>query len=139
MKICSKCKQEKNEIEFNKNAVRKDGLQSFCRVCDNERKRKYYAQNPTRFFKYNDKRTQRLREEVQKYKTEKGCAHCGERDFRCLDFHHSDANLKVAEVSFLMRYRGEAAVWEEITKCEVVCANCHRKHHYDQIILERQS
>ena len=34
MKICYKCKGEKDESEFNKKKSRKDGLQSFCKSCE---------------------------------------------------------------------------------------------------------
>ena len=54
------------------------------------------------------------------------CVDCGERDPLVLDFdHRSD---KIAEVSVLV---GRGADWttiaEEIAKCEVRCANCHRR------------
>ena len=33
MKVCSKCKVEKEEGEFNKNRARKDGLSHWCKAC----------------------------------------------------------------------------------------------------------
>ena len=33
MKLCHKCKEEKQETEFFKNRVRKDGLANYCKTC----------------------------------------------------------------------------------------------------------
>ena len=33
MKTCSKCKIEKDEAEFSKNASKKDGLDYRCKLC----------------------------------------------------------------------------------------------------------
>ena len=46
MKICSKCKIEKDESEFNKEKTRKDGLGIYCRICARERNAKYRNENP---------------------------------------------------------------------------------------------
>jgi hypothetical protein len=35
MKICSKCKIKKNELEFSKNRSQKDGLNNYCKICYN--------------------------------------------------------------------------------------------------------
>jgi len=42
MKICSKCKQEKDESEFQKCKKAKDGLQYSCRECRKISCKKYY-------------------------------------------------------------------------------------------------
>jgi hypothetical protein len=59
-----------------------------------------------------------------------GCTRCGEKDLRCLDLHHLDAGEKEFGVSEAVQ-RGwtPARVAEEIAKCIVLCANCHRKEH----------
>lgn len=59
---------------------------------------------------------------------------CGEGRWECLDFHHPDPKNKKASVNHLMksRYRIEV-ILEEIEKCEVVCANCHRIIHKGNI------
>jgi superfamily II helicase len=42
-KTCSKCKQEKDISQFNKNKRNKDGFQYFCKKCKLEQDRKYYV------------------------------------------------------------------------------------------------
>lgn len=41
MKICYKCKIEKQLIDFNKNKCSKDGLHSYCRACCKDYNKKY--------------------------------------------------------------------------------------------------
>jgi hypothetical protein len=45
MKICSKCKIEKDLSCFSKNKWQRDGLSHYCKVCKQEAKRKDYAKN----------------------------------------------------------------------------------------------
>jgi len=54
------------------------------------------------------------------------CADCGESDIVVLEFDHQ--RDKVADVSLLARdgYSLDK-IKREIDKCEVVCANCHRR------------
>lgn len=48
MKICLKCKVEKEETEFNKNKYKKDGLQNYCKVCQNILGRAWREANPNK-------------------------------------------------------------------------------------------
>jgi 5-methylcytosine-specific restriction endonuclease McrA len=54
------------------------------------------------------------------------CLDCGERDTVVLEFDH--VGPKRAEVSTLVR-RGvlEPVLLAEMARCEIVCANCHRR------------
>lgn len=65
---------------------------------------------------------------VNEYKYNKGCAVCGEREPTCLDFHHIDPSKKELENGALMKC-SFSRIQEEISKCIVLCANCHRKEH----------
>lgn len=57
-----------------------------------------------------------------------GCVTCGERNPVCLDFHHLDPATKKDNVGALGGC-GDQKRLDEIVKCVVVCANCHRKAH----------
>lgn len=58
------------------------------------------------------------------------CVDCGETNKVVLDFDHFDGQ-KTINISHEL-YRGLTVeqLREEITHCEVRCANCHRKRHY---------
>ncbi len=72
---------------------------------------------------------EKLRKEWRDYKSTLACVVCGENEPSALDFHHvvrDPSNRKLYE---LLRNGAYAAAYEEVKKCEVLCANCHRKHH----------
>lgn len=56
-----------------------------------------------------------------------GCTDCGYRDHpAALEFDHLPGRAKVGEVGQLARSAAWEVVLEEIKKCQIVCANCHR-------------
>ena len=57
-----------------------------------------------------------------------GCSICGERDHRCLEFHHINPTDKKAEVVRLISWSRQRLL-EEINRCAVLCCNCHLKVH----------
>lgn len=46
MKICTKCKQEKELTEFPKDKTKKDGYDVYCKICKCERIKQIYYKNP---------------------------------------------------------------------------------------------
>lgn len=63
---------------------------------------------------------------VQAYKLERGCADCGyDKHPAALDFDHLPGSVKVRDIKS-GQHLGWVALQEEVKKCEVVCANCHR-------------
>lgn len=134
MKKCSKCKETKELSSFNKHSARKDGLQTFCRDCERMRKKKYYQEHPEKFLKYNQKKRQRAKTWLNGYKASHPCVVCGESCIPCLDFHH--IHDKVSGIgAILCEQRSIPKLAEEIKKCVVLCANCHRKLHAGLIQL----
>jgi len=60
-----------------------------------------------------------------------GCKRCEEENPHCLDFHHLHKEEKTRSVSQLINYEvSKEELQKEINKCEILCANCHRIHHY---------
>lgn len=65
---------------------------------------------------------------VRQYKLDKGCADCGYNEYAvALDFDHVRGE-KLFNLARLSANRGVSwqRIFDEIAKCEVVCANCHR-------------
>ena len=60
---------------------------------------------------------------------------CGESDPIALDFHHRNPEEKEFNIGqALTRRVSLVKLLEEVAKCDVMCANCHRKLHRDQKI-----
>ena len=62
------------------------------------------------------------------------CNRCGENHPGCLVFHHRDPKQKEISVAVAVRRGwGRQRILREITKCEVLCVNCHMKHHAEEL------
>ena len=57
------------------------------------------------------------------------CIDCGETDPLVLEFDHVSDD-KSFEVARAMSDKSWSTILDEIAKCEVVCANCHRRRTY---------
>lgn len=63
------------------------------------------------------------------YLSDKACLNCGEDDIIVLDFDHLpefEKKFDIAKAVSTMCLSWKK-ILEEINKCEIVCANCHRK------------
>ncbi len=66
-----------------------------------------------------------------------GCGKCVENNPACLDWHHTDPSTKLFSIATGMtRGYGAAKMEEEIAKCVLLCANCHRKEHAAEVLSE---
>lgn len=85
-------------------------------------------------------RRARHRAWVYEYKHERGCTRCDEDDPRCLDFYHLNEDEKEMAVGKMVSFGySKERIEREIKKCLVLCANCHRKEHYDSRCLAHLS
>lgn len=129
-KICCSCRQEKNIVDFGKASNKKDGLQSACKVCKNKKHKQYYINNKEKFINSHRLRRKQTREAFLKYKKTLKCENCGfDKSPYALDFHHNNGLKKenvgtLAGSGFSMKI-----IMEEVKKCIVLCANCHRILH----------
>lgn len=75
-------------------------------------------------------RRARIRNWLNERKADAGCHRCGEADAACLDFHHRKTDGKAGNICDLVtRGWSRERLREELAKCVVLCANCHRETH----------
>jgi len=132
MKICSKCQHPKDEAtDFNKKKGTPDGLQYICKECDKKRAKKQYHGNKEHYKALCAERKKRYIEELNvfliDYLKKHPCVDCGESDIRCLDFDHVRGKKLKNMSSMKMHANSLDNLKLEIAKCDVRCANCHRK------------
>lgn len=138
MKKCSICKIEKPRSEFNWKSKSCGKKHSACRICENKSKREKYATSKSTRKYYRDKAARRRRERQDKIvswlnEQDLQCERCGASHPAVIVFHHRDPAQKKYNVAHI---KGGAVSFEafinEVEKCNVLCANCHRIHHYNE-------
>ena len=130
MKRCTKCKEEKALEFFNKNKGKKDGLQTMCKDCSRSRSKKYYKDNHAKQIVEVGKRKKKVIAENRRILYEhylaNPCIDCGETDVYALELDHTrDKDLAVSQA--VGRGWSKERLLDEIAKCVVRCASCHRK------------
>lgn len=127
-KVCYKCNSEKNTSDFTKDKSRADGLHIMCKQCKRERD-KHHHDTTYREKRLNLYKQRRLViDDVITEAKKSGCVCCGETFAGCLEFHHTDPTIKEFQIAG-GRNRNPETVKQEISKCIVVCSNCHKKIH----------
>ena len=130
-KRCSTCRVWKRLEEFHRRTKAADGRQSVCRECNIAAQIRFHADHPELCRERISKRARRVLDErrtlLLHYLWSHPCVDCGEPDAVVLDFDHV-RGPKVANVSTLVfALKPWSVIQAEIAKCEVVCANCHRR------------
>lgn len=130
-KVCSMCRVWKALDEFHLKRASRDGRQSRCRACNIAAQIRFHADHPELCRDRISKRSLRLRDRnrtlLLAYLLDHPCIDCGEPDPVVLEFDHV-RGTKAANVSMLVfGLKRWETILEEIAKCEVVCANCHRR------------
>ncbi len=75
----------------------------------------------------------KVRGKLLEFLSSKACIDCGENDPVVLEFDHKSSSRKFKQISNMLsgHYSWESLL-KEIKKCEVRCANCHRRKTYVQ-------
>lgn len=111
-KRCSDCREIKLRVEYYKNCRQSDGLETRCKGCNVLRKKAKIA-----YFK----------SLVVEHLLKNPCIDCGERDIVVLDFDHVTGEKDMSISDMIKSVRSVERFKNEILKCAVRCANCHRK------------
>ena len=92
--------------------------------------KKWYKKNKLRVIEKNKSRTEEQRKWFINFKSQLKCELCSESHPATLDFHHKDPKEKEIGICVAMtRGWSRDRILKEISKCSVLCSNCHRKIH----------
>ncbi len=129
MLTCRKCNLSKPESEF---SIRAGKYTADCLSCKRAYNRANYHSRSSdaklaRLAQISSRRKS-IRKMLWQYKCTQQCIVCGENDPIVLDFDHLDRADKKDEICDMVK---AGTSWEnilkEIAKCQVLCANCHRR------------
>jgi hypothetical protein len=130
IRACRVCGNTKSLSEFPFRSVQRQTRQWICLLCQREYTKAWYGRNRRRQIANaqirRDGFARELRRRVLEYLRTHPCVDCGETNPNVLDFDHlRDKRANVSELAH------RAVSWNlllaEIEKCEVRCANCHRR------------
>jgi hypothetical protein len=124
---CAKCRVFKSLELFARK--RSNDYQPYCRTCQAEYKKEHYRKNKQRYVEGARRRRDRLIEVLRTAKT-KPCADCGRSyPYYVMDFDHRDGEKKAGGIPQLIAAGlvSQKGLLDEIAKCDIVCANCHRE------------
>ena len=101
--------------------------------------RAYYQRNRERLIQQQAEKNRRFAEKRRQwliaYKNGLKCVRCGESHPATLIFHHKNPSGKsfaIGDSSVTLKVSLKRLL-AEISKCEVLCANCHAKEHWSYL------
>ena len=81
---------------------------------------------------YNSEKLQARRAFVNEYKLSRGCKVCGYKEHPvALELNHIDPQTKTFSIARQLASISMENLVKELEKCEVMCANCHQIHTYE--------
>jgi len=103
------------------------------KVGKRKREKEWYQHNKENILELRRQKQQEIIRWYRQYKTTIKCIRCGENEPACLHLHHrnkADKKKNIAHYVFhassLEKFLGE------LSKCDVLCANCHRLEHWQE-------
>ena len=92
--------------------------------------RKWYYNNKQQAISNTRRRIKDLKFWWQDYKSDLTCSKCPENHPACIEFHHRSNNKEMSLSNAIKNGWSKDKILEEVAKCDVLCANCHRKEHW---------
>lgn len=129
MRRCGRCGEGKPVEDFAWRRKTRGQRDNYCRPCRAAYKQEHYRANRRRYIEQAGLRKRAAvaerTEYLVAYLRRHPCVDCGEADPVVLEFDHlRDKKFSISEG---IQGRNWQSVLDEIAKCEVVCANCHRR------------
>lgn len=127
IKICTECKLEKLVNQFD---IKRGKPRSNCKACVSKYTKQHYIRNREYYLKKATVNRRLARAKLRKflfeYYTGHPCVDCAESDPVVLEFDHLKDKYKGIAI-MVNRALSLERIKLEIAKCEVVCANCHKR------------
>lgn len=130
MKSCSRCLSTKDISEFRLKSRDSGSLQPWCASCRTLYDKERWAKPDVRDAKYAEQKAIQDRNAlfVYNYLIAHPCIRCDESDPVVLEFDHRDRSIKKHNISQMITSGFSIkSIAAEIEKCDVLCANCHRR------------
>ena len=131
MKCCAKCQKNKPLSEFAFKNKRKGWLVSYCKECNRSYQRDHYKNHRldyhTKRKEWRAKFRTEIRKKIIEYFLAHPCVDCGEKDYAVLEFDHVRGEKKSNVASLIGNDTSWLVIKQEIDKCEIRCANCHKR------------
>lgn len=131
MRHCSACETDKSDEDFSWRNRAKQIRQNRCRVCYASYQKTHYSNNKEKYVakarRWNATNELDNKKLLLAYLQEHPCVDCGEPDFEVLEFDHREPGLKEFSVCNRLATYTWTTLKREIDKCDVRCANCHRR------------
>lgn len=131
-KVNKYCKHCSNKLTIENTSK---AYKSLCKTCYSQYMKQYYIKNPDKYnrhkdelVKNNDKAWMEKTNSVMLLRMSHGCIDCGELDPIVLEFDHRNPSTKKYKISDIRKTKVKIEDFiSELEKCDVVCANCHRR------------
>lgn len=130
MKACATCGQEKEEEQFYWRYKDKGIRWGTCKTCQKKQKKRWYEKHGKA---HREKVNERQRDLVAKnrkfiwnYLLRHPCVDCGESNPIVLEFDHVRGEKRDSISRLIGDKYSLKVIMEEVDKCVVRCANCHR-------------
>ncbi len=131
-KSCPRCGKSRPVSDFSFRNKAKGTRASYCKLCHRKIRNKLYYASPLPDQTRIRQRVREIQQWLNDYRRQLTCP-CGENHPGCLVFHHIDPNTKELPVSQVaQRGWGRDRIMREIAKCQILCANCHSKLHWNE-------
>lgn len=139
MPFCTKCSLDKPTEQFALRTIVSGKRHSRCKTCQAESSRARYQRVRVEALAYSKARKPAKKAALRVWMAElknKPCMDCGNRyPPWCMDYDHRDGTTKlhrgVSDMSS-NRLSSKRMILEEIAKCDLVCANCHRTRTHNR-------
>ena len=149
MITCNKCKTEKLESCFSPSRIKKQDY--ICKCCSHKEVTQYRKNGKGKEWKTMNQAKPEYRKTVRNrhsakrdmwtgWLKENGYGKC----FLCgydvcvwaIEYHHRDSATKSFNISTWLSqkacvFENQQIIKQELNKCDVLCANCHRELHYN--------